>query len=185
MSLPNEADALKASAGTPVLHITRIAALDKKPVVMEETLIRGDALEAAYGLIVTKSRTARLSPPQYGERSKHRQPEKGSRMTDYIQVVTTAVSQKDAYELAHALVGHGLAADVQISGPMVSIYKSESAVVEDQHWHLTVRTTVHRYPALQQRILDHTGDETTNIVIVPLDGGNTRYLNWIDQQVEA
>ncbi|MBO3750314.1 GntR family transcriptional regulator [Streptosporangiaceae bacterium NEAU-GS5] len=44
MPLPDEADALKAAAGTPVLHITRIASADKRPVVMEETVVRGDAL---------------------------------------------------------------------------------------------------------------------------------------------
>jgi GntR family transcriptional regulator len=56
MPLPDEADALRATAGTPVLHITRIAKLDKKSVAMEEIVVRGDALEAAYSLPIAKAR---------------------------------------------------------------------------------------------------------------------------------
>jgi GntR family transcriptional regulator len=54
MPLPDEADTLKSVAGMPVLHITRVATLDKRPVAMEEIVVRGDALEAIYNIPVTR-----------------------------------------------------------------------------------------------------------------------------------
>ncbi|MBO3752105.1 GntR family transcriptional regulator [Streptosporangiaceae bacterium NEAU-GS5] len=56
MPLPDEAQTLRAASGVPVLHITRMASVDKHPVAMEEIVVRGDALEVVYGMPVTKTR---------------------------------------------------------------------------------------------------------------------------------
>ncbi|WP_246510589.1 GntR family transcriptional regulator [Nonomuraea endophytica] len=57
MPLPDEAETLKAMPGTPVLHITRVATLDKRPVALEEVVVCGDALEAVYTITASKPRS--------------------------------------------------------------------------------------------------------------------------------
>ncbi|MFI6540850.1 GntR family transcriptional regulator [Nonomuraea sp. NPDC050547] len=57
MPLPDEAETLKALAGTPVLHITRVATLDKRPIALDEVVVCGDALEAVYTITASKPRS--------------------------------------------------------------------------------------------------------------------------------
>lgn len=54
MPLPDEAESLHAIPGTPVLQITRLMSSKDRPLLMEEFIGLGEALEVFYDLPITK-----------------------------------------------------------------------------------------------------------------------------------
>ncbi|MFI7445964.1 divalent-cation tolerance protein CutA [Nonomuraea sp. NPDC049714] len=103
-------------------------------------------------------------------------------MANYVQVVTTAESREDAYRLAHQLVGLGYAAVVQVSGPVVSVYRHDGVGVEAQQWQLLLRTVSTHVRAVEEHIRAHKAQDVAEIVVTPIVGGDDDYLKWIDGQ---
>ncbi|MEV4179672.1 divalent cation tolerance protein CutA [Nonomuraea sp. NPDC049709] len=87
-------------------------------------------------------------------RSPHQDTKDGP-MADYVQVLTTTESREDAYRLAHQLIGTGYAAVVQVNGPVVSIFRQDSVVVEAQQWQLVLRTMSTHIRAIEECIRAH------------------------------
>jgi GntR family transcriptional regulator len=55
MPLPDEAESLHAVPGTPVIQVTRLTWSKDNPLLMEEFISLGEALEVAYDLPITKT----------------------------------------------------------------------------------------------------------------------------------
>ena len=64
------------------------------------------------------------------------------------EVKTTLPTQAAAEQFAAALVEQRLAACVQISGPILSIYRWRASINKDQEFTLCCKTTVSRLPQL-------------------------------------
>lgn len=102
-------------------------------------------------------------------------------MDTYIQV-TTAIDDEDrARALARALVEEGVAACVQVVGPVSSTFRWRGKVVTEREWLLFVKTRGERYEDCAAAIRAHHPYELPEIVALPLVAGDRDYLAWVAQ----
>lgn len=106
-------------------------------------------------------------------------------MTDIIQIVTTAGSQQEANQIAAALIEQRLAACVQISGPITSVYRWQGKVENGQEWLCAIKTTRAAYPQIEAAIRQlHSYDEP-EILALPVVAGSGGYLQWVAEEVRG
>ena len=103
-------------------------------------------------------------------------------MTDVLEVRTTIDSAEAAQKIAEVLVSKRLAACVQVSGPITSIYWWQGKIEQAQEWLCTAKTRRELYPALEQAICEvHTYDEP-EILASAIVEGSKGYLTWVEQE---
>lgn len=100
-------------------------------------------------------------------------------MTDALVVLVTVASRDDGERLADAVVGEGLAACVNIVGPIRSIYRWQGKVCRDDEHLLLIKTTTARYAALEARVKALHGYEVPEIIALPIEQGSAGYLAWL------
>lgn len=98
-----------------------------------------------------------------------------------VQITTTVDSTEAAQRLAHGLVEAGLAACVQVVGPISSTYRWRSDVERAVEWMCIVKTAGARAPRVQEWIATHHDYEIPEITVVPIAGGSEAYLAWIEE----
>lgn len=101
-------------------------------------------------------------------------------MPESLLVITTLPDQQAGERLASVLVQDGLAACVNISAPVTSIYRWRGELQHGSEVMLTIKTTRRRYPALEQAIVSGHPYELPEVIAVPITEGLTDYLAWID-----
>jgi periplasmic divalent cation tolerance protein len=102
-------------------------------------------------------------------------------MPETLLVMTTMPDEDSAKALAEQLVEGGLAACVNVGAPMASIYQWEGQVTQDSERLLTIKTTVDRYAALEDVIVERHPYELPELIAVPITHGLSAYLAWIEQ----
>jgi len=101
-----------------------------------------------------------------------------------VLVLTTVPSDALGEEIATALVTERLAACVNISAPMTSIYRWKGNVERDTERQLVIKTTVDRVKVLQQRIKELHPYELPEFIVIELSGGSEAYLQWIASETQ-
>ena len=104
-------------------------------------------------------------------------------MTDFIQVSTTTETKQAAQEIAAALVQQRLAACVQVSGPVESVYRWQGKVQQSQEWLCTAKTRASLLPRVEAAIRGLHNYECPEIVAVPIADGSAAYLAWLGEQL--
>lgn len=104
-------------------------------------------------------------------------------MNDERVVLVTVPSREEGERIAEIVVGEGLAACVNIVGPIRSIYRWEGAVCRDDESLLIIKTTQARYPALEARVLAVHPYETPEVIALPIVAGAEAYLRWLNAGV--
>jgi periplasmic divalent cation tolerance protein len=104
-------------------------------------------------------------------------------VADCCQVTTTVPTRADAERIAAALVEARLAACVQITGPIASVYRWQGAVEQATEWYCHCKTTRARYPALEARLRQLHPYEIPEIIAVPIVSALPAYLAWIEECV--
>ena len=102
-------------------------------------------------------------------------------MKEYVQVVTTLDDQAKARSLAREVVEARLAACVQVSGPITSVYWWEGQVEEAQEFMVTMKTRRDLYPRLEKFIKERHPYTVPEILAFPVVEGDKRYLKWLDE----
>ncbi|MBN2419302.1 MAG: divalent-cation tolerance protein CutA [Deltaproteobacteria bacterium] len=105
-------------------------------------------------------------------------------MTEFINVFITINDSRKAREIAESLLDKGLAACVQISGPLTSLYKWEGKSVEDQEWLLIAKSDRDHYPELEKQVKKLHAYEVPEILAVAVEDGNRDYLNWLSKELK-
>jgi len=100
-------------------------------------------------------------------------------------VVTTIDTEQGATELARQLVEDRLAACVQVSGPITSIYRWNDAVKSDREWRLLAKTTAKGADRLMGAIAKLHPYKVPQIVAWPVPQVHTPYADWVTDSVEA
>jgi len=103
-------------------------------------------------------------------------------MKSYIQISTTTETKEQAQKIAQYLVEAKLAACVQITGPITSIYRWKGKVENAQEWFCLIKTTDDLYNKVEAAIKDLHTYETPEIIAVPIVKGSKEYLNWIYEE---
>jgi periplasmic divalent cation tolerance protein len=100
-------------------------------------------------------------------------------MSDAIVVHTTIGSKIEASELAETLVARGLAACVQIVGPISSVYRWQDAIERSEEWLCLIKTQRAAYPQLEAALRECHPYDVPEIVAVPIEAGSAEYLKWL------
>jgi periplasmic divalent cation tolerance protein len=105
------------------------------------------------------------------------------KMKSYIQITTTTETKEEAQKIAQYLVDTKLAACVQVTGPITSIYRWKGKVENAQEWLCLIKTQDDLYDKVEAAIKSQHHYETPEIIAVPIVKGSKEYLNWIDENL--
>ncbi|MDR1732942.1 MAG: divalent-cation tolerance protein CutA [Synergistaceae bacterium] len=99
-------------------------------------------------------------------------------------VVTTACADEDeAEKIAGALLEKRLAACVQMF-PVNSRYRWKGKLCADREVLLLVKCRRDRWADIERTILEHHSYELPEILLTPVEGGHSKYLEWIRENGE-
>ncbi|GAA4922086.1 periplasmic divalent cation tolerance protein [Actinomycetospora succinea] len=99
-------------------------------------------------------------------------------------VLTTTDSADEAERLARVLVDAHLAACVQISGPVRSVFRWEGAVSVEPEWQLWLKTDAARVDDLTARLVAEHGYDVPEVLVLPVVGGHGPYLAWVTDETK-
>ena len=102
-------------------------------------------------------------------------------MTDNVIILCTA-TPGDSEKISKVLLEERLAACVNVS-PVKSYYIWEGKLSEDDEELMIIKTTQEAAQNVKARILELHSYKLPEIIIIPIVGGEERYLQWIDQSV--
>jgi periplasmic divalent cation tolerance protein len=102
---------------------------------------------------------------------------------EYLQVLTTTGSEDEALAIAAALVERRLAACVQISGPVKSVYRWQGEIENAEEWQCTAKTKASHWDAVEAAIRERHSYDEPEIVGSPIAAGSAGYLLWIDESL--
>jgi periplasmic divalent cation tolerance protein len=91
---------------------------------------------------------------------------------------TTCASAEDARRLAEGLVTPGLAACVQIDGPVTSVYRWKGSVEQAAEHRLTVKFLPERQGEMEQWLRANHPYETPEWVVIGATAVAEKYLSW-------
>ena len=96
---------------------------------------------------------------------------------------TTAGSTDEARRIGRRLVEGGLAACVNIFPAMNSLYLWEGRLEDDDEVAMICKTTEDRARQAMDAILEVHSYDCPCVLILPVEGGNPAFLEWIAAQV--
>jgi len=103
-------------------------------------------------------------------------------MTNFIEVHTTIDTREAAQKIAETLVTKRLAACVQISGPITSVYWWQGKIEHAQEWVCTAKTQKSLYYELEQAIKEAHSYDVPEILATEIVEGIQSYENWITEE---
>lgn len=101
---------------------------------------------------------------------------------DHVIVRTNCATIDEAAAIAKAAVTAGLAACGNIHRPIVSIYRWEGELVQATEHLLELKTTYGAVAGLEGLIRAQHSYDLPAILVLPIEGGETRYLAWISDE---
>jgi len=102
---------------------------------------------------------------------------------DYAVVITTTETEEESRRIAEAILNARLGACVQIF-PIESIYRWEGKVEQAREYRLEIKTRFDRYPKIETLIRNLHSYEIPEILAIPVSGGSSSYLRWIDEELQ-
>lgn len=99
-------------------------------------------------------------------------------------VLTTLPDEETAVAIAERLVEQNLAACVNISGEITSVYRWNGQIQNDKECQLAIKTTRERYPALQTWLTRQHPYNIPEILALPIAEGLPDYLKWVETCTE-
>jgi periplasmic divalent cation tolerance protein len=96
-----------------------------------------------------------------------------------LLVLCTCPDEAVATGIARALVSEGLAACVNRTAPVTSVYRWQGRLCEEAEQLLVVKTTPARYAALEMRLKALHPYELPEIIAIPVVVGSRQYLDWV------
>lgn len=91
---------------------------------------------------------------------------------------TTLGTRADAERLATEVVERGLAACVQIEGPITSHYRWEGRLERSEEYRLCLKCLPDKLVALEGYVLTHHPYATPEWIVVQADRVGEKYLSW-------
>jgi len=106
-------------------------------------------------------------------------------MTEFIQVSTSTDKRENADMISREMVEKRLAACVQITGPVTSLYWWKDNIEKTEEWLLIIKTRKELYPELEAAIKKAHSYETPEIIAVPVVAGSKDYLAWLESETRG
>ncbi len=94
-------------------------------------------------------------------------------------VLVTVGDEADARAMARTLVGEGLAACVNVLGPINSIYRWRGAIEDEKEYLLMIKTRAALYRGIERRVRELHSYDVPEVVALPIQTGSASYLEWL------
>ena len=91
----------------------------------------------------------------------------------------------EAEVFAEHLVGHRLAACVQILPKMTSVYRWEGKITKDEEYLLMIKTSDERFAEVESYLLENHPYETPEVVAINAEHVSEGYLAWLAKSVSV
>jgi periplasmic divalent cation tolerance protein len=108
----------------------------------------------------------------------------GGIVTDKVVIFVTAASRGECKKIARHLVETRLAACVNISQPIESVYRWEGQIAEEKEFLLIIKSTRELFPEIRTEISKVHSYHTPEIICLPVIDGSRNYLQWISDSVK-
>ena len=102
----------------------------------------------------------------------------------FIQIYFTIDNRERAEEIANLLVENRLAACVQISGPIQSIYHWAGKIEKSTEWKCSIKTTQDLYPEVRNLIKSKHTYELPEIFSQEIAEVDRDYENWLIEMLK-
>ena len=106
-------------------------------------------------------------------------------MTGPVVVLTAVGAPPEAQQIARTLVEERLAACVNVVPGVTSVYRWKGTVEQEAELLLVIKTMGDRLEALKTRLLELHPYELAEVVVIPIVGGHSAYLEWLADQVTS
>jgi periplasmic divalent cation tolerance protein len=100
-----------------------------------------------------------------------------------VLVLVTAGARNDAERIGEGLVVERLAACCNVIPTVASFYYWEDQLQREHEALLLVKTLESLAPAVEEYIRSHHTYQLPEIIQVPIEGGSSAYLSWLEKQV--
>ena len=104
-------------------------------------------------------------------------------MEKAVLIMVTTGGRDDAERLGEALVVEHLAACCSVITTVHSIYYWDDQLQREHEALLLIKTLESRAPAAQESVRTHHTYQLPEILQVPIEGGSSAYLDWLQTQV--
>ena len=98
---------------------------------------------------------------------------------EFVVVLVTVGSAEEAERIGRTLVDEGLAACVNVAGPIRSIYRWQGAVEEAAEHLMVVKARAADVPALDARVRALHSYDVPEVVALPIVAGSAPYFAWL------
>jgi periplasmic divalent cation tolerance protein len=99
-----------------------------------------------------------------------------------VVVLVTTANRREAMRLAEAVVGKKLAACANLISVVTSIFRWKGQTQRSREALLIMKTTAHRYPALESLIRSMHSYEVPEIIALSVGKGLQPYLEWVHKE---
>lgn len=106
-------------------------------------------------------------------------------MTDKVVIMVTAASRRECRKIARHLVEEKLAACVNITQAIESIYRWEGKLADEKEFVMLIKSKRELFPEIKAAIAKLHSYHTPEIVCLPIIDGSRNYLQWIADSVKA
>lgn len=100
-------------------------------------------------------------------------------MTDKIVVLVTCSSGEEASRIAQALVEERLAACVNISSPIRSVYRWQGELCDEPEVLLIIKTVRALFDSVRRTVEKLHSYQVPEVICLPIIDGAPNYLNWL------
>lgn len=105
-------------------------------------------------------------------------------MTDKVVILVTAANRDECKKIARHLVEKRLAACVNISQPIESVYRWEGQIAEEGEFLLIIKSIRELFSEIKTEISKVHSYHTPEIICLPVIDGSRNYLQWISDSVK-
>ncbi|QIR13395.1 divalent-cation tolerance protein CutA [Shewanella aestuarii] len=105
--------------------------------------------------------------------------------SNYLIIFTTCPDKAVADTLARALVNAKLAACVQISQAVESVYMWDNQVCQSKEVQLQIKSLAVHYQAIEQMVIQLHPYEVPELIATPVTHGFAPYLTWIEETTQS
>jgi len=100
-----------------------------------------------------------------------------------VLIMVTMGGRDDAERLGEALVVEHLAASCSVIPTVHSFYYWDGQLKREHEALLLIKTLESLAPAVHEFVREHHEYDIPEILQVPIEGGSSAYLNWLEKQV--
>jgi periplasmic divalent cation tolerance protein len=105
-------------------------------------------------------------------------------VTDKVVIMVTAGSRRECRKIARHLVEAKLAACVNITQAIESIYHWEGKIADEKEFVLLIKSTRGLFPEIKAEISKIHSYHTPEIICLPIIDGSRNYLQWVSDSVK-